>query len=72
MKFFKFYYDKLTKEHPRWNTHHISIIIKLLWKKKLVKIKNPITILSEHKNKGKVLVVEWHSEEHLDIHDSKT
>lgn len=35
LKFFKFYYDKLTKEHPRWSANQISTIIKLLWKKKL-------------------------------------
>ena len=35
LKFFKFYYDKLTIEHSRWNANQISTIIKLLWKKKL-------------------------------------
>ena len=35
LKFFKFYYDKLTREHPRWSASQISTIIKLLWKKKL-------------------------------------
>jgi hypothetical protein len=35
LKFFKFYYDKLTEEHPRWSANQISTIIKLLWKKKL-------------------------------------
>ncbi len=35
LKFFKFYYDKLTSEHPRWSANQISTIIKLLWKKKL-------------------------------------
>lgn len=35
LKFFKFYYDKLTVEHPRWSASQISTIIKLLWKKKL-------------------------------------
>ncbi len=35
MKFFKFYYDKLSSEHKRWNANQISTIIKLLWKKKL-------------------------------------
>lgn len=34
LKFFKFYYDKLTVEHPRWSSNQISTIIKLLWKKK--------------------------------------
>lgn len=34
LKFFKFYYDKLTVEHPRWSANQISTIIKLLWKKK--------------------------------------
>ncbi len=36
LKFFKFYYDKLSKEHPRWLAGQISTIIKLLWKKKQV------------------------------------
>ena len=35
MKFFKFYYDKLSVEHRRWSASQISTIIKLLWKKKL-------------------------------------
>jgi hypothetical protein len=35
LKFFKFYYDKLSSEHKRWNANQISTIIKLLWKKKL-------------------------------------
>lgn len=34
LKFFKFYYEKLSKEHPRWTANQISTIIKLLWKKK--------------------------------------
>jgi hypothetical protein len=36
LKFFKFYYQKLTLEHPRWSASQISTIIKLLWKKKIV------------------------------------
>lgn len=36
LKFFKFYYEKLTGEHRRWSANQISTIIKLLWKKKLV------------------------------------
>ena len=35
LKFFKFYYDKLSVEHRRWSASQISTIIKLLWKKKL-------------------------------------
>ena len=35
LKFFKFYYEKLSSEHKRWNANQISTIIKLLWKKKL-------------------------------------
>jgi hypothetical protein len=35
LKFFKFYYEKLSLEHKRWNANQISTIIKLLWKKKL-------------------------------------
>lgn len=36
LKFFRFYYDKLTVEHPRWSSNQISTIIKLLWKKKSI------------------------------------
>ena len=36
LKFFKFYYEKLSGEHRRWSANQISTIIKLLWKKKLV------------------------------------
>jgi hypothetical protein len=36
LKFFKFYYDKLSGEHTRWSSNQITTIIKLLWKKKLV------------------------------------
>mgnify|MGYP000850320143 CR=1 FL=1 len=36
LKFFKFYYDKLSGEHTRWSSSQITTIIKLLWKKKLV------------------------------------
>jgi hypothetical protein len=35
LKFFKFYYEKLSAEHKRWTANQISTIIKLLWKKKL-------------------------------------
>jgi hypothetical protein len=35
LKFFKFYFDKLSFEHRRWSANQISTIIKLLWKKKL-------------------------------------
>lgn len=35
LKFFKFYYEKLSSEHKRWTANQISTIIKLLWKKKL-------------------------------------
>ncbi len=36
LKFFKFYYEKLSKEHPRWLASQITTIIKLLWKKKQI------------------------------------
>jgi hypothetical protein len=39
IKFFKFYYERLTVEHPRWSANQITTIIKLLWKKKLTQEK---------------------------------
>jgi len=43
LKFFKFYYDKLSTEHARWSSNQITTIIKLLWKKKLVTDKRTST-----------------------------
>lgn len=34
LSFFKYYYERLTVEHPRWTKPQITLIIKLLWKKR--------------------------------------
>lgn len=34
LAFYKYYYDRLSADHPRWNSSQITTIIKLLWKKK--------------------------------------
>ena len=34
VQFFKYYYERLSAEHPRWNSTQITTIIKLLWKKR--------------------------------------
>ena len=34
LAFYKYYYSKLSSEHPRWNSAQITTIIKLLWKKR--------------------------------------
>jgi len=34
LQFFKYYYERLTSEHSRWNSTQITTIIKLLWKKR--------------------------------------
>lgn len=36
LSFYKYYYDKLAAEHPKWKPNQISTIIKLLWKKRLI------------------------------------
>lgn len=58
MKFFKFYYDKLTVEHPRWSANQISTIIKLLWKKKLTTDKaasrSPLRIRTHRRVSGRL------------------
>jgi len=41
VNFFKSYYKKLHSEHPKWNEKQVTVIIKLLWrKKKSIMIKN--------------------------------
>jgi predicted nuclease of restriction endonuclease-like (RecB) superfamily len=34
LQFFKYYYNRLGAEHPRWSSSQITAIIKLLWKKR--------------------------------------
>ena len=34
LQFFKYYYERLSAEHPRWNSTQITTIIRLLWKKR--------------------------------------
>lgn len=34
LSFFKYYYERLASEHPRWTKMQISTIIKLLWRKR--------------------------------------
>ena len=34
INFYKFYYNRLGVEHPRWSTSQITTIIRLLWKKR--------------------------------------
>lgn len=34
LTFFKYYFERLGAEHPRWSKNQISTIIKLLWKKR--------------------------------------
>ena len=35
--FYKFYYEKFSKERKKWSINQIEIIIELLWKKKKYK-----------------------------------
>ena len=35
IQFYKYYYERLSAEHPRWNSTQVTSIIKLLWKKKI-------------------------------------
>lgn len=46
LKFFKFYYEKLSKEHTRWTANQITTIIKLLWKKKQVSDRTALRTIS--------------------------
>lgn len=34
ISFFKYHYQRLSREHKRWTTQQISSVVKLLWKKK--------------------------------------
>ena len=34
INFFKHYFPRLAKEHPKWHSKQITCVIKLLWKKK--------------------------------------
>lgn len=34
ISFYKFYYERLTKEHPKWTPTNKTKIIKLLWRKR--------------------------------------
>ena len=36
MTFFKFYFDRTMKDHPNWTSNQATIIIKLMWKKRLL------------------------------------
>lgn len=62
LKFFKFYYEKLSAEHKRWTANQISTIIKLLWKKKLTTDKTA-SKKTERQRVEEESVAEWHSEE---------
>ena len=42
VKFFKFYYEKYVKEHPKWTSTQITTIISLLWKKKKINDSIPV------------------------------
>lgn len=42
VKFFKFYYQKLTLEHPKWTSAQISSIISIMWKKKKINDSKPV------------------------------
>ena len=35
IEFYKFYYERLVKEHPHWNEKQRTVIIVLLWKRLL-------------------------------------
>ena len=35
LQFYKYYFERLSTEHPRWNATQITTIIKLLWKKRM-------------------------------------
>ena len=34
--FFKYYYNRLASEHPRWTASQITTIVKLLWRKRKI------------------------------------
>ena len=34
IQFFKYYYERLSAEHPRWSSNQVTTIIRLLWKKR--------------------------------------
>lgn len=39
LEFFKYYYNRLSGEHPRWSNAQTTSIIKLLWKKRNINLK---------------------------------
>lgn len=39
MTFFKFYYARTMRDHPNWTPNQATVIIKLLWKKRLTDLK---------------------------------
>lgn len=53
--FFKYYYDRLTAEHPRWTVTQINTIIKLLWKKRISKSTRKQITLENKKLSGRRL-----------------
>jgi hypothetical protein len=43
IKFYKFYFEKYSKDHPRWTTNQKTDIISLMWKKKKITNKGKFT-----------------------------
>lgn len=39
MTFYKFYLAKMKNEHPNWSPNQVTIIIKLMWKKRLLNLR---------------------------------
>jgi hypothetical protein len=45
ISFFKSYFDRLSKEHPKWSAHQITSIIRLLWMKRKVTDSRPARLM---------------------------
>jgi hypothetical protein len=51
IQFFRFYYERLTKEHPKWTPNQKTVIIRLLWRKRQLQKKKESSRL---KKRGKI------------------
>lgn len=51
-QFFRFYFERLTKEHPKWTPNQKTVIIRLLWKKRQLQKKKEASRLKKDSRLG--------------------
>lgn len=56
IEFYKGQYSKYAREHPKWTSQQISVIIKLLWKNRLRKREERLALKTGKVEKSKKIV----------------